>query len=359
MKFLHILGRKNHGKTTLIEELIPELRRRGLRVGTIKHCGHRHELDAPGKDSNRHREAGAETVLVITPDTAALFRSRKTGEDFYEQTYSNFAGCDLVLIEGDAAGPGPKLEVWRSERGTPPMAHDQTDILAVISDEVPTVTCPVWPRGDVAAIAAQVEKIAAPRCRVPAYILAGGRSSRYGSNKARARVDGRPLIAAVADVVRPVASRIIAVAGEAGEYADTGLVTIADQTRDLGPLGGFQAAFAHAAGDPWLLVLACDLAGLRTEWITALLQRPRDGLQAVYYTAQPLVGLYHQSLRPQVDSLLEGPRCSVHALLERANKLSLPEPEGWETLRNVNWPDDLPGHVPGQGARKESACPRR
>lgn len=342
IRLLHIIGHQNHGKTTLIVELIPELRRRGLRVGTVKHCGHKHEIDTPGKDSHRHRDAGAETVLAVTPDTLALFRGQQRDVTFHGHLDTYFAGCDLVLIEGDAAGPGPKVEVWRAARGTRPMATERPDILAVISDDAPDVGCPVWPRCDVAPLAAKLDNLAAPRELVPAYILAGGKSTRFGCDKARAMIGTNRLIRAVADAVRPVASALFVVADRPDKYADLGLATIADCTPGRGPLGGLDAAFAHAAGAPWILVLACDLAGVRTEWIAELLRHRRDKVQAVYFTEQPLLGVYHASLRPHVNAMLEGPQRSVHALLERAHKLSLPGPKHWETLKNVNSPEDLP-----------------
>lgn len=358
MRLVHVIGRQNHGKTTLVVELIPELRRRGLHVGTVKHCGHRHDLDTPGKDSYRHRAAGAEAVLAVTPDTLALYRGTQNEENFYAHLDTYFAGCDLVLVEGDAAGPGPKVEVWRAERGTMPMAAEQHDILAVISDDAPNVACPVWPRRELAAIATRIEDLATHHDPVPAYILAGGKSSRYGNDKARATLGGRALIQTVADAVRPVASSVTVVADSPGKYADLGLTTIADRVPGRGPLGGLEAAFAHAAGTPRILVLACDLAGLRTEWAAQLLHHRRDDVQAVYYTDQPLLGLYHASLRPQIDAMPEGERRSVHALLERAHKLSLPGPRGWETLKNVNWPEDLPECVAAVAAGEDGSCPR-
>jgi molybdopterin-guanine dinucleotide biosynthesis protein MobB len=73
MKRLHVIGGKNHGKTTLVVELVKEFSRRGISVGTIKHTHHQHELDVPGKDSYRHRMAGAAAVGILSPSMSALF----------------------------------------------------------------------------------------------------------------------------------------------------------------------------------------------------------------------------------------------------------------------------------------------
>lgn len=148
MNRIHIVGRKNHGKTTLIVELLHELRGRGVRVGSIKHSSHAHELDTPGKDSHRHRQAGAEPASIVTPESIGVFLPRPTMSvyDLLEPLYTN---CELVVVEGHIEAAGNKVEVWRAAMGTPCLATEHADILAVISDDQPPVSVPVWPRGDI------------------------------------------------------------------------------------------------------------------------------------------------------------------------------------------------------------------
>jgi len=152
LKYVHIVGRKNHGKTRLIVELIDELVRRGLRIGSVKHSPHSHELDHPGKDSHRHRLAGASPAAVVTEDLIAVFQPRRNN-DFYRQIAPMFGHCDLVLVEGDIDGPGTKLEVWRQSVGSSCLALDRRDITAVISDDQPDADVPVWPRNDITSLA--------------------------------------------------------------------------------------------------------------------------------------------------------------------------------------------------------------
>jgi len=136
MNRVHIVGRKNHGKTQLIFELIEEFARRGLRVGSIKHSPHAHELDHPGKDSHRHRRAGAHPSAVVTSDLIDVFQ-RREGADFYRQLGPAFQDCELMLVEGDFDGPGLKVEVWRQAIGGPCLANGRSDISAIISDDQP------------------------------------------------------------------------------------------------------------------------------------------------------------------------------------------------------------------------------
>ena len=169
MKILNVVGRTNHGKTALVETLVRELVRQGVRVGTIKHCRGDHELDTPGKDSFRHRQAGAEPVAVITPSLTALYRPRRAkrpsadgriNDAPYDQVGPAFENCDLVLVEGDTEGPGPKIEVWREAAGSRPLATERDDILGVVTDDAVDVAVPVWPRQDVAGLAARVQTLA-------------------------------------------------------------------------------------------------------------------------------------------------------------------------------------------------------
>ncbi|MBI4863926.1 MAG: molybdopterin-guanine dinucleotide biosynthesis protein B [Candidatus Riflebacteria bacterium] len=175
-KLLHLVGRKNHGKTTLLVELVRELRGRGLRIGTIKHSSHSHELDAPGKDSSRHRQAGAAPAAIVTADQVMVFLPRAPGSTFYASLEPTFAGCDLVLVEGDIGGPGVKVEVWRAEVGGEPLAAGRRDITAVVSDDPIATTVPRWPRGDVRRLGDLV--LAAARELEPASSRTGRVSER-------------------------------------------------------------------------------------------------------------------------------------------------------------------------------------
>lgn len=152
MKRLHIIGGKNHGKTTLVVDLVREFTRRGLRVGTVKHTHHHHELDVPGKDSYEHRAAGAAAVGILSPSMTAIFlpaNVESQERDRYGVFARMFAHCSLLLVEGDSQTSAPKIEVWRAERGTPPLACDDKSILAVVTDDRISTSAEVLPRADV------------------------------------------------------------------------------------------------------------------------------------------------------------------------------------------------------------------
>ncbi len=160
MKVLHVVGRKNHGKTTLISELIAHLTRMGMRVGSIKHCGHEHMLDVPGKDSALHRQAGAEPTVVLTPSQMAVFQQRQAENGSYAAIRAHFEHCDIVLVEGDLDGPGPKIEVWRADVGGDPIAMLRDDIRGIVSNDPIETDRIIWQRDRIPEIAEAVLELA-------------------------------------------------------------------------------------------------------------------------------------------------------------------------------------------------------
>ena len=154
MKVFGIAGYSGSGKTTLLEKLIPQFTARGLKVSVIKHAHHGFDIDRPGKDSYRHREAGATEVLLSCNDRWALMHERRDeGEISLDELISRLAPCDLVLIEGFKQEPVPKLEVYRPENGKPPLFPERNDIVALATDDEITTTLPKLPLNDVSAIA--------------------------------------------------------------------------------------------------------------------------------------------------------------------------------------------------------------
>lgn len=147
MRRIHIVGSKNHGKTTLLVELIDAATRRGLGVGAIKHTHHSHEVDRRGSDSHRLREAGATTAAFVAGSSIGIFLPRGSGP-CYQQLEALYTDCDLVLVEGHLDAGGTTIEVWRSAIGTVPIALDNDGIAAVITDDPLDLDLPILPRAD-------------------------------------------------------------------------------------------------------------------------------------------------------------------------------------------------------------------
>lgn len=136
MKVVGFAGFSGSGKTTLVEQLIPSLRLRGLRVSVIKHAHHRFDIDHPGKDTWRHREAGAYEVLAVSNKRMVLQREfeRPTEPGIHELVGALHPGVDWVLVEGFKESKLLKIEVWRPDAGKPARYPDDPFIAAIATD---------------------------------------------------------------------------------------------------------------------------------------------------------------------------------------------------------------------------------
>ena len=147
-------GFSGSGKTTLIEQLIPRLVEAGLRVSLIKHAHHAFDIDKPGKDSYRHREAGCTEVLVTSDRRWVMMHElRNEAEPSLEEQVARFAPCDLVLVEGFKRASIPKLEIHRPSHGRSLLHPEDPNIVAVACDAPVQTSLPVLDINDPAAIA--------------------------------------------------------------------------------------------------------------------------------------------------------------------------------------------------------------
>jgi molybdopterin-guanine dinucleotide biosynthesis protein B len=155
MRIIGLAGWSGSGKTTLIARLLPELVRRGLRVSTMKHAHHGFDVDQPGKDSYRHREAGATEVLVASQKRWALMHEHRGGEEpTAAQMMAQMTPVDLLIVEGFKREGHDKIEIHRRETGKPLIYPDDSHVVAVLSDEpLAGSPLPVIDIDDVAAVA--------------------------------------------------------------------------------------------------------------------------------------------------------------------------------------------------------------
>jgi molybdopterin-guanine dinucleotide biosynthesis protein B len=154
MKIFGFAGWSGSGKTTLVEKLIPRFVKHGLRVSLIKHAHHTFDVDHPGKDSYRHRQAGASEILVTSSRRWVLMHElRGAHEPTFEEQVKHISPCDLLLVEGFKHAPIPKLEVWRSVTGEPLLHPNDPHIVAVATDAKIETKLPVLDLNDDGAIA--------------------------------------------------------------------------------------------------------------------------------------------------------------------------------------------------------------
>lgn len=155
MKVFGFAGYSGSGKTTLIEQLIPRLIGKGLRVSVLKHAHHSFDVDKPGKDSYRHREAGAAEVVVTSNQRWVLMHDlRGAPEPGLHEQLKHFSPCDLILVEGYKRESIPKLEIHRRSIGEPLLHPHDANIVAIATDEPLTAPLPVLDLNNYDAITA-------------------------------------------------------------------------------------------------------------------------------------------------------------------------------------------------------------
>ena len=154
MKIYGVTGWKNAGKTGLMERLVSEITARGFAVSTVKHAHHSFDVDHPGRDSYRHRDAGAREVLLSSRNRVALMQElRDQDEPSLDDLLKRLSPVDLVLIEGYKRDRHPKIEAHRQEPGNPLIAPNDPTIRAVASDTPLDLDRPVFDLNDTNAIA--------------------------------------------------------------------------------------------------------------------------------------------------------------------------------------------------------------
>lgn len=341
-----VSGFSGSGKTTLLERLIPRLS--DLRLGCLKSDAHRVELDKPGKDTFRLREAGAAEVGIRSQEVS--FHAEQGCADLREWKL-RLAGCDAVLLEGFRDEPIPKLlvldeagEAWRElEAGR--FRHVEA---LVHSGVVPDTALPCFHRDDIEG----VERFVRDRWneRIPAIkglVLAGGRSSRMGSDKAGIEYHGKSQAVWLVELLESLGIQAwVSRAPGQSSFADIATDrVIEDRYLGFGPLGGILSAMEQNPSAAWLVV-GCDLPYLDPSALRGLLQARSPFRFATAYLdsegrfPEPMCSLWEPKSRMRALQFLGlGYRCPRKVLINSRVSLVAP-PQGGQILFNANTPAD-------------------
>jgi len=155
---LSVVGKSDSGKTTLIEKLVPELTRRGYRIATVKHDVHGFEVDREGKDSWRHKQAGAHTVVISSPNKIALIRDVEKDLTLDEIREKLIQDVDLILSEGYKKDVQPKIEIFRKEKHKELLCTKEDHLVAIVSNQKFNVGVPCFDLEDMEGLSNFIEK---------------------------------------------------------------------------------------------------------------------------------------------------------------------------------------------------------
>ncbi len=146
-----IVGNSGSGKTTFIEKLIPELKLRGLKIGTLKHDVHGFEMDKPGKDSWRHKQAGASTTIISSSQKIGIVMD-VNHDHKPDELLHLFSNIDIILAEGYKRTDRPKLEIFRAEITKEPLSKEDKSLLAIVSDTTVDLDVPRFSTKDIKSV---------------------------------------------------------------------------------------------------------------------------------------------------------------------------------------------------------------
>ena len=331
-----VSGIKNAGKSGLIVKLLPALIRRGLRVATVKHDGHRFEADRPGTDSFRHLEAGALGAAVFDGEKYQLVRRAAVNESFL---ITQFPEADLILLEGFKDSPWPKLEIVRAAVSDHPVTHPSTRLALVTDCALDACGCPVFGLDDTEALADLLLRFVRLGPGFSAILLAGGYSSRMGRNKSELPFGGRRMIDWQTQKLSMLGIEDILLSGYEGEIEGGRFVP--DIVPHRGPLSGIHAGLTAAQEDA-CLVLSVDAPLVPFYTLVKLMNTHSSGITVLEHDGQlePLIGVYDRSLAPLCGELLAGERSSVKRLFDRAGVTTLPCEAESPLLSNCNTPEE-------------------
>jgi len=155
-QIISVVGNSKSGKTTLIEKLIPELKNRGYRIGTIKHTSHGFDMDKKGKDSWRHKAAGADTVVIASGEKIVMVKDENSAG--LERLGKYFDDMDLVITEGFKKENRPKIEIYRSHKNNLPLCENDKTVIALVTDTDIRVNIPVFGLEEIKSLADLIEK---------------------------------------------------------------------------------------------------------------------------------------------------------------------------------------------------------
>ncbi|MDA8187897.1 MAG: molybdopterin-guanine dinucleotide biosynthesis protein B [Dehalococcoidales bacterium] len=152
-----VVGKSDAGKTTFLEKLIPELSRRGYRVGTVKHDVHGFDIDKPGKDSWKHKQAGSTAVVISSPEKLAIIKRTEREQTLDEIALLVGEDVDIILTEGFKRSNKPKIEISRREKGTE-LLCDERELVAVVADNDFDIRVPQFGLDDATGVADLLER---------------------------------------------------------------------------------------------------------------------------------------------------------------------------------------------------------
>jgi molybdopterin-guanine dinucleotide biosynthesis protein MobB len=300
---LHIVGRKRSGKTDLMVGIIRTLTARGYRIAAVRHSPHVHKVDAEGTDTEQYKKAGAIGAALITANATNLFIPAGSLDEKLAPVKRAFRHCHLVLVEGGNKEGREKIEVLSPT--TEPLCLGDTNLRAVVSRDYTAPGVPTFKHEEIERLCSFIEERYV-KTSLSGAIIAGGKSSRLGVNKALLPLQGRLVIERMLETLSPIVSSIKIIANNPSDYRSLNIETVSDLRPGCGPLSGIHAALSLSPTE-YVLIVSCDLPLITADKLGPLLfEYPGyDITMFKHKLFEPLCAIYRRTCLPALEELID------------------------------------------------------
>ncbi len=334
---ISIVGRKGSGKTRLLTAIIKRLTACGFRIAAVRHTPHNHRLDRNGTDTALFSASGAEGTALAAAQETAVFLPAATGDKKIAAIGSVFEGCHLILVEGGLQHGLEKIEVV--PEGEAPLCRDDANLRAYVGKPREMSSIPCFAADDSAGICAFLEtRYLKPQ--LSAAIMAGGKSSRLGRNKALLALGNATVIEHVIATVSAIAAPVTIITNNPEEYKHLGLATAGDLRPGCGPLSGIHAALS-LSGTEYVLVKSCDIPLIGPELLSLLHSNYPGHDITIFKTSrfEPLCAIYRRTCLPALEELIDHGEYRIIDLFPTLDTLVI-RSDDEDAFRSINTVDD-------------------
>jgi molybdenum cofactor guanylyltransferase len=334
---LNIVGRKRSGKTGLMIQLIQVLSAKGYRVAGVRHSPHSHCIDTEGSDTAAYKKAGATGAALITASETSLFYPATTWDDKLMPVRHTFNHCHLILVEGGVKEGKEKIELVPP--GESPLCRGDRNLRAVVSTHDAAPGLPRFDPADADQLSLFIEERYI-RAAISGAVMAGGRSSRLGANKAFLKLRNRPVIELVLEQVSALVSPVQLIANSPSEFAYLNIPAVPDIRPGCGPLSGIHAALSLSSTD-YVLVVSCDLPLLTPQILRTLLCSYPGHDITLYKHAlfEPLCAVYRRTCLPALEELMDHQEYRIIDLFPTLS-VNVIRTDQKEMFQSINTPED-------------------
>ncbi len=334
---ISIVGCKKSGKTGLVSSMIRWFSSRGYCVGAVRHSPHEHLIDSVGSDTEKFRSAGAACSALVALHQSTMFFSVKTWKEKIALIHHTFSDCHIVFMEGGIRNARHKIEIVPG--GKQPLCSEDSELKAFVGRGIVSTSVPCFDPDDIEGVCSFIESsYLLPS--VSGAVLAGGMSSRMGTNKAFLEIAGEPVINRVVKTINPFVCGVKIITSSPGDYECLGLDAVPDKYPGYGPLSGIHTALLLSSTE-YVFVLSCDIPLISATHIKRLIGKYPGADITIYKhkNFEPLCAIYNRRCIDALEELIRFGECRIIDLFPTLN-VRVVRTDDADAFRSINTRED-------------------